>query len=42
MAWVRGPRVDFDDWAQKVGDPWWKWQNTLEVMKEVCSHYLVS
>lgn len=33
MAWVRGPRCDYDDWADAVGDDWWKWEN---VQHEIC------
>lgn len=35
MAWVRGPKVDWDDWAATVQDPWWRWDSVLPVMKEV-------
>jgi choline dehydrogenase-like flavoprotein len=33
MAWIRGPKCDWDEWAERVGDPWWKWENAVEVMK---------
>ncbi|KAI9736269.1 MAG: hypothetical protein M1834_001155 [Cirrosporium novae-zelandiae] len=35
MGWVRGPKTDFDDWAEIVGDSWWKWDNVLEVLKDL-------
>jgi len=35
MAWVRGPRVDYDDWAEMTGDPWWRWDNVIEEMKKL-------
>lgn len=35
MAWVRGPKVDYSDWAELVGDDWWKWDNILERMKKL-------
>lgn len=35
MAWVRGPKVDYDDWAEKVGDKWWKWDNVVDTFKKV-------
>jgi len=38
MAWVRGPKVDWDDWAATVQDPWWRWDSVLPVMKEVCEN----
>lgn len=37
MAWVRGPKVDYDDWAAAVGDEFWKWDNVLPWMKRVGS-----
>ena len=33
MAWIRGPKCDWDEWAERVGDPWWRWENVVEVMK---------
>lgn len=36
MAWLRGPKIDYDDWAEAVGDEWWKWDNVLKYMKRVC------
>lgn len=27
MAWVRGPKCDYDDWADAVDDEWWRWDN---------------
>ena len=36
LAWVRGPKADFDEWAEIVGDPWWRWDSVLPVMNEVC------
>ena len=36
LAWIRGPAVDFDDWAKTVQDDWWKWSNVLEYLKKVC------
>lgn len=41
MAWVRGPKVDYDDWADRVGDDWWKWDNVLPKMKKVGQIFLV-
>ncbi|CZR52831.1 related to alcohol oxidase [Phialocephala subalpina] len=35
MAWVRGPSVDYDGWAEAVGDEWWKWDNVLPYMKKL-------
>lgn len=35
MAWVRGPDVDYDSWAELVDDPWWNWKNVKEVLKIV-------
>lgn len=35
LAWVRGPKADFDEWAEVVGDPWWRWDSVLPVMNEV-------
>jgi choline dehydrogenase-like flavoprotein len=32
-SWVRGPKCDWDDWAEAVGDDWWRWENVLEYMK---------
>ena len=34
MAWVRGPRCDWDDWAEMVDDEWWKWDGVLPIMKD--------
>ena len=38
MAWVRGPKADFDDWADLVGDESWKWEKVLGDMKSVCKY----
>ena len=35
MAWCRGPKVDYNDWAELVGDPWWRWESVLPVLNEV-------
>lgn len=35
MSWVRGPKADFDDWAQLVGDNTWSWNKVLQDFKEV-------
>ena len=35
MAWCRGPKVDYDDWAELVGDQWWRWESVLTVLNEV-------
>lgn len=35
MSWVRGPKVDYDDWASLVGDDSWKWDNILPDLKSV-------
>jgi choline dehydrogenase-like flavoprotein len=35
MGWVRGPDVDYDDWAKRTGDDWWKWDNVLGYLKRV-------
>ena len=35
MAWVRGPKADYDNWAELVGDPWWRWESVLPVLNEV-------
>ncbi|RDW95046.1 hypothetical protein BP5796_00809 [Coleophoma crateriformis] len=35
MAWVRGPRDDYDDWAGAAGDEWWKWDNVVRYMKKL-------
>ena len=32
-AWCRGPRCDWDAWAETVGDEWWRWDNVVEHMK---------
>ena len=34
-SWVRGPKCDWDDWAEMVGDEWWKWENVVEYMKKL-------
>jgi choline dehydrogenase len=35
MSWVRGPKADFDDWAELVGDDSWMWNNVLPEFKKV-------
>lgn len=34
-SWCRGPKCDWDDWADVVGDKWWKWENVVEYLKEI-------
>ena len=31
-SWCRGPKCDFDAWAEAVGDEWWKWDNVVKYM----------
>ena len=31
-SWVRGPKCDFDSWADIVGDAWWRWENVFSHM----------
>jgi choline dehydrogenase-like flavoprotein len=35
MSWVRGPKADFDDWAQLVGDDSWSWSKVVHDFKKV-------
>jgi choline dehydrogenase-like flavoprotein len=35
MSWVRGPKADFDEWAELVGDDSWAWNNVLKDLKGV-------
>ena len=32
-AWCRGPKCDWDHWAELTGDEWWRWDNVVEHMK---------
>lgn len=34
-SWVRGPRCDWDEWAERTGDPWWRWENAVKYMKDL-------
>ncbi|KAG0649433.1 Dehydrogenase patE [Hyphodiscus hymeniophilus] len=34
QGWVRGPSVDFDQWAVKVGDVRWSWAGLLPYFKK--------
>ena len=34
-SWCRGPKCDFDAWAEASGDDWWKWENVVEYMKDM-------
>jgi hypothetical protein len=38
MAWVKGPRVDYDDWAELVDDPWWRWANVKQELNKVMNN----
>ncbi len=42
MAWVKGPDVDYDDWAELVGDPWWRWANVKQELNKVTMDELSS
>lgn len=35
MSWVRGPKADFDDWAELVDDDSWSWNVVVEDFKNV-------
>ena len=32
-SWCRGPKCDFEAWAEATGDEWWRWENVVGVMK---------
>lgn len=34
-SWVRGPKCDWDEWAERTGDEWWKWENAVGYMKDL-------
>lgn len=34
-AWVRGPKCDWDAWAEMVGDEWWRWENVVDEMRKL-------
>ncbi|TDZ48329.1 Oxygen-dependent choline dehydrogenase [Colletotrichum trifolii] len=34
-GYTRGPKVDYDEWAEKVGDPRWNYENQLPYMKKL-------
>ncbi|KAI1627324.1 glucose-methanol-choline oxidoreductase [Exophiala viscosa] len=35
MAWVKGPSADYDDWADLVDDPWWRWDNVKQILNKL-------
>lgn len=34
-SWCRGPKCDFDAWAEAVGDKWWRWENVVKIMNRL-------
>ena len=39
-VFTRGPKSDYEHWAQLVGDDTWSWQRVLERFKRVCLNYV--
>ena len=39
-CWVIGPREDFDEWADRVGDEAWSWKNVKERFKKIESYHV--
>lgn len=39
MIYMRGQAGDYNDWANAVGDPRWRWENMLEIMKTQEDYY---
>lgn len=39
MIYMRGQRQDYDQWAEIVGDPSWRWDQVLPVFKRSEDHY---
>ena len=35
-VYTRGPKADYEQWAQLVGDDSWSWEHVLERFKKVC------
>lgn len=40
-VYTRGPRADYDHWAEQVGDDTWGWVKVQERFKEVAAHSCV-
>ena len=39
-VFTRGPKADYEHWAQLVGDGTWSWQCVLERFKKVCLNWV--
>jgi choline dehydrogenase-like flavoprotein len=37
-AWIRGPAVDYDRWANMIGDEGWNYENLLPYFKRTESY----
>lgn len=35
-VWDYGCKPDMNEWANRVGDDWWKWENVQARIREVC------
>ena len=40
-VWTKGPRSDYERWAQVVDDEAWNWQMANERYKKVCLDFIV-
>lgn len=38
-VYTRGPKADYEHWAQLVGDDAWSWQHVLARFKKVCLNF---
>lgn len=39
-CWVMGADEDYNEWARRVGDDAWKWENVKERMKKVTTYHI--
>lgn len=37
-VYTRGPRADYDHWAEQIGDDTWCWENVLQRYKKVTTY----